>query len=118
MDNEGLSWLYESIKEKNKIKEVDINKIKIYLKQNGKLYNNNMKFMDIIQRAKKITDRLDVEKKTKKVFQPFLSHEQIKKLDNIKNVNENLNKLDVDYMSHIFDYKSKSSDIIQLYNQD
>ena len=118
LDKDSLSWLYESIKEKHKIKEADINNIKIYLKQNGKLFNNNMKSMDIIRRAKKITDRLDVEKKTKKVFQPFLSHEQIKKLDNIKNVNKILNKLDVDFMNHIFDYKSKSSDIIQLYNQD
>ena len=112
-----ITLLYESIKDKQKIKEDEVNKINNYLKKSGKEYNNNVKSMDIIRQAKKISDRLDLEKNTKKVFQPYLSFEQVQKLDNIKKVNKNLYKLDVQYMSQLFDYKSKTSDSLQLYGQ-
>ena len=115
---EPISVIYENIKDKEKIKEADVDKINVYLNKTGKKFNNNLKSMDIIRQAKIITDRLDVEKKTKKVFQPYLSYEQILKLDDVKNVNKNLFKLDIDYMNRIFDYKSKSSDNIQLYDQE
>ena len=73
--------------------------------------------MDIIRQAKKITDRMDIERKTKKVFQPHLTYEQLKRLDDVKEINKKLNKLDVEYLNRIFDYKSKSSDSLQLYNK-
>ena len=112
-----ITLLYESIKDKQKIKEDEVNKINNYLKKSGKEYNNNVKSMDIIRQAKRISDRLDLEKNAKKVFQPYLSFEQVQKLDNIKKVNKNLYKLDVQYMSQLFDYKSKTSDSLQLYGQ-
>ena len=118
LGKEPISVIYENIKNKEKIKEADVQKINAYLNKNGKKFNNNLKSMDIIRQAKIVTYRLDVEKKTKKVFQPYLSYKQILKLDNVKNVNKNLFKLDIDYMNRIFDYKSKSSDNIQLYDQE
>lgn len=110
-----LTLLYEGIKDKQKIRQSDFDKIKLYLKKTGKKININLKSMDIINQAKRITDRLDIERKTKKVFQEHLTYEQHQKLDKIKEVNKKLYKLDVDYMNHIFDYKSKNSDSIQLY---
>jgi hypothetical protein len=110
-----LGIIYEGIKNKQKIKGKDIDKINLYMKTNGKTINNNLRPMDIIHKFKIITNRFDVENKTKKVFHPHLTYEQLKKLKNIRGVNKALNKLDVDYMNHIFDYKSKSGDDIQLF---
>ena len=107
--------LYENIKDKQKIKGKDVDKINNFIKKSGKKIKSNLKSMDIIIQAKRITDRLDIEKKTKKVFQPHLSYEQLKRLDSVKEINKKLYKLDVDYMNHIFDYKSKTSDSIQLF---
>lgn len=111
-----LTQLYEGIKDKQKIRQSDFDKIKIYLKKTHKIVNKNLKSMDIIRQAKRITDRMDIERKTKKVFQEHLTYEQQQKLDNVKEVNKKLYKLDVDYMNYIFDYKSKNSDSILLYN--
>ena len=69
--------------------------------------------MDIIKQAKRVTNRLDIEKKTKKVFQSYLTYKQIQKLDNIKILNDKVYKLDIDYMNHIIDFKSKNSESIQ-----
>ena len=109
--------LYEGIKDKQKIKQNDVENIKAYFKKSGKKINKNLKSMDIIRQAKRITERLDIEKKTKKVFQPHLTYEHLKRLDSVKQINKKLDKLDVEYLNHIFDYKSKSSDSLQLYNQ-
>ena len=109
--------LYEDIKDKQKIKQKDVDNIKLYLNKSGKNFRKNLKSMDIIRQAKKITDRMDIERKTKKVFQPHLTYEQLKRLDDVKEINKKLNKLDVDYLNRIFDYKSKSSDSLQLYNK-
>ena len=109
--------LYEDIKDKQKIKQKDIDNIKLYLNKSGKNFRKNLKSMDIIRQAKKITDRMDIERKTKKVFQPHLTYEQLKRLDDVKEINKKLNKLDVEYLNRIFDYKSKSSDSLQLYNK-
>lgn len=110
-----LGIIYEGIKNKQKIKGKDISAINSYMKTNGKTINNNLRPMDIIHKFKIITNRFDVENKTKKVFHPNLTYEQLKKLKNVNNVNKRLNKLDIDYMNHIFDYKSKSGDDIQLF---
>ena len=109
--------LYEEIKNKQKIKQKDVDNIKLYLNKSGKNFRKNLKSMDIIRQAKKITDRMDIERKTKKVFQPHLTYEQLKRLDDVKEINKKLNKLDVEYLNRIFDYKSKSSDSLQLYNK-
>jgi hypothetical protein len=110
-----LGIIYEGIKNKQKIKDKDIDKINSYMKKNGKTINYNLRPMDIIHKFKIITNRFDVENKTKKVFHSNLTYEQLKKLQNIRGVNKALNKLDIDYMNHIFDYRSKSGDDIQLF---
>ena len=69
--------------------------------------------MDIIKQAKNITQKLDIEKKTKRIFQPYLSYKQIQKLDNITKLNNKVYALDINYMNHIFDFKSKNSESIQ-----
>lgn len=109
-----LGILYEEIKNKLKIKPTDIDKINLYLKTNGKKFDNNLRTMDIILQAKAKMDSMDIENKTKKVFQSYLTYKQIEKLDNMKNVNKKVRKLGIDYMNHIFDFKSKSTDDIQL----
>ena len=109
--------LYEGIKDKQKIKQNDVENIKVYFKKSGKTINKNLKSMDIIRQAKRITERLDIEKKTKKVFQPHLTYEHLRRLDSVKQINKKLDKLDVEYLNHIFDYKSKSADSLRLYNQ-
>ena len=97
-----------------KILVKDIDKINLYLKTNGKKFDNNLRTMDIILQAKAKMDSMDIENKTKKVFQSYLTYKQIEKLDNMKNVNKKVRKLGIDYMNHIFDFKSKSIDDIQL----
>ena len=117
LGKDPVIMLYENIKDKPKIKPNDVDKINNYIKKSGKKLKKNLKSMDLIIQAKRITDRLDIERKTKKVFQPHLSYEQLKRLNSVKEINKELYKLDVDYMNHIFDYKSKKSDSMQiLYN--
>jgi len=110
-----LGIIYEGIKNKQKTKDKDICKINSYMKTNGKTISHNMRPMDIIHKFKIITNRFDVENKTKKVFHLNLTYEQLQKLKNVRSVNKRLNNLDIDYMNHIFDYKSKSGDDIQLF---
>ena len=117
LGKDPVIMLYENIKDKPKIKPYDVDKINNYIKKSGKKLKKNLKSMDLIIQAKRITDRLDIERKTKKVFQPHLSYEQLKRLNSVKEINKELYKLDVDYMNHIFYYKSKKSDSMQiLYN--
>ena len=117
LGKDPVIMLYENIKDKPKIKPNDVDKINNYIKKSGKKLKKNLKSMDLIIQAKRITDRLDIERKTKKVFQPHLSYEQLKRLNSVKEINKELYKLDVDYMNHIFYYKSKKSDSMQiLYN--
>ena len=70
----------------------------------------NFNSMDIIKQAKNVTQKLDIEKKTKRIFQPYLSYKQIQKLDNITKLNNKVYALDINYMNHIFDFKSKNSE--------
>ena len=105
-----IYMLYENLKDKHKIKEDDLNEINTYLNKTGKKFTKNVKSMDIIRQAKKISDKLDVEKSAKKAFQTYLTFEQIQRLSKIKIVNKKLDKLDADYMNQIFEYKSKGNE--------
>ncbi len=69
--------------------------------------------MDIIKEAKIITDKLDIERKTKRVFHPFLNYKQIEKLDDVNKLNDKVYGLDFEYMNQIFDFKSRNSESIQ-----
>ena len=108
-----LIVLYEDIKKKQQMKKTDIDNIKQYLKSKGKTINLDFNSMDIIKQAKRVTNRLDIEKKTKRVFQSYLTYKQIQKLDNLTKLNDKVYKLDIDYMNHIVDFKSKNSESIQ-----
>lgn len=110
-----LLLLYNDIQKKNKIKKEDADKIKKYLKLKGKNTNLNFNPMDIIKETKLITNKLDIERKTKRVFQPYLSYKQLQKLDDVTKLNEKVHKLDIDYIKHIFDFKSRNSESIQAY---
>ena len=108
-----LFCLYEDIKNKNDINREDAKNINKYFTSKGKNVNinfNSVKIMELIKRAKNITNRLDIEQKTKKVFHPYLSFEHIQKLDNVKNINKKMLELDINYMEKIFNYKSKKSE--------
>ena len=110
---EPLLLLYDNIKKTPQIKKIDIDNIKKYFIQKKKNFNLNFNSMDIIKQAKNITQKLDIEKKTKRIFQPYLSYKQIQKLDNITKLNNKVYALDINYMNHIFDFKSKNSESIQ-----
>ena len=110
-----LILLYDNIKKKQQIKKTDIERIKKYFKLKGKNFNLNFNSIDIIKKAKFITNQMDIERKTKRVFQPYLTYKQIQKLDDVTQINNKVHKLHIDYMNHIFDFKSKNSESIQAY---
>ena len=110
-----LILLYDNIKKKQQIKKADIERIKKYFKLKGKNFNLNFNSIDIIKKAKFITNQMDIERKTKRVFQPYLTYKQIQKLDDVTQINNKVHKLHIDYMNHIFDFKSKNSESIQAY---
>ena len=107
-----LICLYDDIKNKNNINREDDKNINKYFTSKGKNTNinfNSVNIMEIIKRSKNITNELDIEQKTKKVFHPYLSFDHIQKLDNVKNINKKMLELEVNYMEKIFKYKSKNS---------
>ena len=108
-----LLILYDDLKNKPQIRKKEIDNIKKYLKSKGKSINPNFNPMDIIKEAKIITDKLDIERKTKRVFHPFLNYKQIEKLDDVNKLNDKVYGLDFEYMNQIFDFKSRNSESIQ-----
>ena len=110
-----LIEIYDDIKNKNKIKKKDIDNIKKYFSFNGKKINPEINPLYIIKAANEITNRLDIEKTTKRVFQPYLSYKQIQKLENIEKINDKMFNLRYDYMSRIFDFKARNSESIHNY---
>ena len=110
-----LILLYDNIKKKQQIKKTDIERIKKYFKLKGKNFNLNFNSIDIIKKAKFITNQMDIERKTKRVFQPYLTYKQIQKLDDVTQINNKVHKLHIDYMNQLFDFKSKNSESIQAY---
>ena len=110
---EPLLLLYDNIKKQPQIRKVDIDDIKKYFKLKKKNFNFNYNSMNIIEQAKKVTQKLDIEKTTKRVFQPYLSYKQIQKLDDVTKINNKVYSLDINYMNQIFDFKSKNCESIQ-----
>ena len=107
--------LYDDIKNKNKLKKNDVENIKKYFSLKGKKIDPNVDSLFLIKTANRIANKLDIEKTTKKVFQPYLSYNQIQKLENIEKVNDKLYSLRYDYMSRIFDFKARNSESIHNY---
>ena len=88
--------------------------IKKYFTKRGRLDDSidslkKIYTMDIINKAIFITDKIDIEQKTKKVFQTYLSYEQEKKLEGVKDINKRVKGLDIDYISRIIKYKTNKN---------
>ena len=109
-----LSVLYNEIKKKKKIKDSNKKNVKNYFVKKKKIENqlnlsNSVYIMDMIKKAKNIIDGIDIEQRTKKVFQTHLSHEQLKKLDSIKEINKRVRGLDIQFVKDIINYKSNKN---------
>ena len=109
-----LMQVYDNIKNRKKINEKDREDMKNYFVKKGRMDEsmNSLKsiyIMDIIKNAKIITDKMDIEQRTKKVFQSHLSYEQTKKLESIRDVNRQLKGLDINYVKNIIKYKSNKN---------
>ena len=102
-----LKNLYENLKIKKIITMNDLNDIKTYFNERGKNIRNSLKLMDIISRLKNTISNYDIEQKTKKITQSNLTFEQKEKLQEIKDINKIMDNLDVHYMTHYFDFKSR-----------
>ena len=103
-----LSTLYEDLKSKPKLNYFEINDINSYFVQNGKKVRNNLKLLEIIIQAKRTMHKYDIDQKTKKVSQMNLNSEQISKLNDLKEINGQIEALDLFYMNNIFDFKSRT----------
>ena len=109
-----LSVLYNEIKKQKKIKDSNKKNVKNYFVKKKKIENqlnlsNSVYIMDMIKKAKNIIDGIDIEQRTKKVFQTHLSHEQLKKLDSIKEINKRVRGLDIQFVKDIINYKSNKN---------
>ena len=107
-----LLSLYDNIKNKKALKGKD-NGVKNVLDKRAQSEKamkslKNVHIMDIIKKAKIISERMDIEQKTKKVFQAYLSYEQIKKLEGIRDINRRVKALDVSFVDQIINFKSKN----------
>ena len=106
-----LMSVYDNIKSRKKLNEKDKEDMKNYFVKKGRMDEsmNSLKsiyVMDIIKNAKIITDKMDIEQRTKRVFQSHLSYEQTKKLESIRDINRQLKRLDINYIKDIIKYKS------------
>ena len=110
-----LMLVYDNIKNRKKLEEKDKEDMKNYFVKKGKM-DQSMKSlksvytMDIIKQAKIISDKMDIEQRTKKVFQAYLSYEQIKHLEGIRDINKKLKGLDIEFIKHIVKYKTNKND--------
>ena len=110
-----LDLLYDDTKNTKKIKEKSNEDIKKYFIKKGKINESmsslkNVYGLDIINQAKLITDKMDIEQRTKKVFQSHLTYEQIKHLESIRDINKKLKAMDIQFVNQIIKYKSNKNE--------
>ena len=113
--NSQLYSLYEDIRKRKKIQETNDDDLKKYFVKRGRLDESmdllkKVYTMDIISKTKIISDKIDIEQKTKKVFQTFLSYEQEKKLEGVKEINRKVKGLDNEYINRIIKYKTNKNE--------
>ena len=113
--NSQLYSLYEDIRKRKKIQETNNEDLKKYFVKRGRLDESmdllkKVYTMDIISKTKIISDKIDIEQKTKKVFQTFLSYEQEKKLEGVKEINRKVKGLDKEYINRIIKYKTNKNE--------
>ena len=111
----SLYSLYEDIRKRKKIQETNDDDLKKYFVKRGRLDESmdllkKVYTMDIISKTKFISDKIDIEQKTKKVFQTFLSYEQEKKLEGVKEINRKIKGLDNEYINRIIKYKTNKNE--------
>ena len=111
----SLYSLYEDIRKRKKIQETNDDDLKKYFVKRGRLDESmdllkKVYTMDIISKTKFISDKIDIEQKTKKVFQTFLSYEQEKKLEGVKEINRKVKGLDNEYINRIIKYKTNKNE--------
>ena len=110
-----LYMLYDDIKNNKKIKENNNDDLKKYFVKRRRLDESmdtlkNVYAMDIIKKAKFFTDKMDIETRTKKVFQAYLTYEHAKKLEGVRDINRKVKGLDIDYINQIIKYKSNKNE--------
>ena len=103
----NLKNLYENLKSKIKVNMNDVKEIKSYFNDKGKTIRDNWKLMDIISKMKNTINNYDIEQKTKKISQSNLTWEQKERLQDVKDINKLMDNLDIYYMNHYFDFKSR-----------
>ena len=103
----NLKNLYENLKSKIKVNMNDVKEIKSYFNDKGKTIRDNWRLMDIISKMKNTINNYDIEQKTKKISQSNLNWEQKERLQDVKDINKLMDNLDIYYMTHYFDFKSR-----------
>ena len=103
----NLKNLYENLKSKIKVNMNDVKEIKSYFNDKGKTIRDNWKLMDIISKMKNTINNYDIEQKTKKISQSNLNWEQKERIQDVKDINKLMDNLDIYYMTHYFDFKSR-----------
>ena len=103
----NLKNLYENLKSKIKVNMNDVKEIKSYFNDKGKTIRDNWRLMDIISKMKNTINNYDLEQKTKKISQSNLNWEQKERLQDVKDINKLMDNLDIYYMTHYFDFKSR-----------
>ena len=103
----NLKNLYENLKSKIKVNMNDVKGIKSYFNDKGKTIRDNWRLMDIISKMKNTINNYDIEQKTKKISQSNLNWEQKERLQDVKDINKLMDNLDIYYMTHYFDFKSR-----------
>lgn len=103
----NLKNLYENLRSKIKVNMNDVKEIKSYFNDKGKTIRDNWKLMDIISKMKNTINNYDIEQKTKKISQSNLNWEQKERLQDVKDINKLMDNLDIYYMTHYFDFKSR-----------
>ena len=106
-----LSVLYEISKNRSNFDYNGNDELKDYFVKRGKVDEslNSLKkvhSMDIIKKAQLITDKIDIEQRTKKIFQSYLTFEKIKKLEGIRSINNDVRHLDKNFINNIIKYQS------------
>ena len=103
-----LNSIYDGIKIKPLLNNIELNEIKSYFYQNGKKIRSNLKLMEIILQAKKSLYKYNIEQSIKKITQMNMTSEQNDKLNVVKTINNQIENLDVDYLNSIINIKSKT----------
>ena len=104
-----LTNLYNKTKNKKKISSEEMQSIIDYFKNVGMEVNKReIKPIDLINRAKFMVNRLDIDKNTSKVLQQNISHKLPNNLKIVKDMNQKINELDCEFVKNVIFFKAKN----------